>query len=151
MEKFHAFVTFPVIVIGLLFKNSFQHIFFLIYGLLVCIYILYQGQKYWHLKLKRLTKVPFDQATNIQFFKKAKRINFILIAFIPFVFLLQYYQADLSFDERHRLLWAVSSNVFAVLEFVNYYYIQLSYDNASDLKYLAKHKKLKELVWRKTW
>lgn len=144
MEKFNAFVIFPMIAIGLLIYNSIQNIFFLIYGLLVCIYILHQGQKYWHLKLKRLTNIPFDQDANIQYFKNAKRNNIILIALMPLMFFLQWYQGHWSFNKDHLLLWAIFTNVFAILEHINYYYVQLSYDNTSDITYLKKHRKLKK-------
>lgn len=33
---------------------------------------------------------------------------------------------------------------FAILEYINYFHVQLSYDNSSDLKYLLKTKKLKQ-------
>lgn len=39
--------------------------------------------------------------------------------------------------------------IFAILEFINYFYIQLSYDNVSDIKKLLKSKKLKNSCMNK--
>lgn len=52
MEKSHAFITFPAIAIYLLFNHSPLDILFLLYGLILCIFILFQGQHYFKLKLK---------------------------------------------------------------------------------------------------
>ncbi len=34
--------------------------------------------------------------------------------------------------------------IFAILEYINYFHIQLSYDNLSDINYLIKSKRLKQ-------
>lgn len=58
------------------------------------------------------------------------------------------------------LLWATSLPivglslacfiyVFSVLEYINYYHIQLSYDNFSDIKYFIKTRRLKQACIRK--
>ncbi len=54
MERSHAFITFPAIAIYLLFTRSPLDILFLLYGLILCIFILFQGQHYFKLKLKSL-------------------------------------------------------------------------------------------------
>ena len=39
--------------------------------------------------------------------------------------------------------WSNIIYVFAILEYINYYYYQLSHDNANDWQYLIQHKKLR--------
>lgn len=68
IEKFQAFGSFPALFVYLAYNYSFQDIFFLLYGILICIVILIQGQHYWKLKLNKLTNKPFDQEKNIIFF-----------------------------------------------------------------------------------
>lgn len=68
LERSHAFVTFPLISIYLLITNSFLDILFILYGLVLCVFILFQGQLYWKLKLDRLTGKVFDQNKNLKFF-----------------------------------------------------------------------------------
>jgi hypothetical protein len=72
MERSHAFFTFPAIAIYLLFNHSLVDILFLLYGLILCIFILFQGQHYFKLKLKSLHGNSFDQNKNLLFFRKSK-------------------------------------------------------------------------------
>jgi len=41
------------------------------------------------------------------------------------------------------MLWGILSNIFAILEHINYYNRQLMIDNSSDLEYLKRYKRLK--------
>lgn len=144
MERFHTYVTFPLIAILLLLFYSATDILFVLYGLAVCIYILYQGQHYWKLKLYRLTEREFDQQKNLAFFKRSKRINIILIAAMPLIFLLQWYIAEWSFTSDILLIGGWVANIFAVVEHLNYYVIQISIDNEADVDYLKQNKRLKK-------
>ncbi len=143
MERLHAFVTFPAILFYLIFNNSFSNIFFLLYGILVCIVILIQGQHYWKLKLYRLMNKSFNQEKNLNIFRNSKKINLILIGLIPIIFAIQWYQNDWEIIPENLILWGVSANFFAILEHINYYNRQLMIDNSADLEYLRRNKKLK--------
>jgi hypothetical protein len=143
LEKIHAFVTFPLLTIFFLSKHPFLKSIWFIYGMLICIFILYQGQKYWQLKLWRLQRKPFSQVKNLKFFKKIKRINLQLIMGIPIILGLQIFIADWSIQDFDLILWSVAANVFAVLEYFNYYHTQLMVDNSSDINYIIRNKKLK--------
>lgn len=142
-ERMHAFFTFPLITIYLLFTNSLQDVIFLTYGLVFCIVILFQGQHYWKLKLYRLTGKPFDQNKNLKFFRKSKHVNLIMIGLIPLIFAVQLYLSKWTRKTDNLILWGAIANIFAVLEHVNYYNRQLMIDNISDLNYIIKNKKFK--------
>jgi len=143
-EKFHTYVTFPVLLLYLLFTNPIENMILLSYGLIVCIVILYQGQLYWKLKLKILTGKKINQANNIRFFKRSKRLNWLLILLMLPVLLFQLYIHQWNFKSNDMLLWGVLANVFGILEHINYYYIQLMIDNKYDIEYLLKNKRLKK-------
>lgn len=143
LEKFHAFFTFPLLTIYFLMKYPFIKSIWFIYGMSVCIVVLYQGQKYWQLKLWRLEGKPFSQVKNLRFFKKAKRINFLLIAGMPLVLAVQLLIADWAVTDFDLLLWSLAANLFAVLEHVNYYHTQLMVDNTADVAYILRNKKFK--------
>jgi hypothetical protein len=143
MERMHAYLTVPVIVVYLLWSHAFQDIFFLVYGLLVCNVILVQGQHYWKLKLDGLTGKNVEIEKNLQFFKQSKRLNLVLVALIPIVGALQWYVADWETKAENLFLWALLANAFAVLEHINYYHRQLSIDNMPDVHYVIRNKKLK--------
>ncbi|MFO8233837.1 MAG: hypothetical protein R6U04_00335 [Bacteroidales bacterium] len=143
-ERFHTYGTFPVLFFYVLFTNSINNIIFLTYGLLVCIIILYQGQHYWKLKLKRLEGTEVNQEKNVQFFRKSKRLNWLLILLMLLVLLIQLYIQKWNVIANEMLYWGILANVFAILEHINYYYIQLMIDNKYDVEYLLKNKRLKK-------
>lgn len=143
MERSHAFITFPAIAIYLLFTRSPLDILFLLYGLILCIFILIQGQYYFKLKLQSLKGITFDQNRSLLFFRKAKKLNLIFIVLIPFVFTLQLFLNNWTIKTENMIYWAIIANVFGILEHINYYNRQLMIDNSSDLNYVVKNRKLK--------
>jgi hypothetical protein len=110
---------------------------------LVCIFILFQGQKYWKLKLWRLQNKPFSEVDNLNFFKKAKRLNIFLLIGSPVVLLIQLLIVDWFAVNFNIILYSLLANIFAFLEYFNYYHTQLMVDNASDFQYIIKNRKLK--------
>jgi hypothetical protein len=143
-EKFHAYVTFPVLLLYVLFTNPIGDIILLTYGLIICTIILYQGQLYWKLKLYRLQGKEIDQETNIQFFRKSKRLNWRLIALMIPVLLIQLYLQNWDIESNDMFYWGILANVLAILEHINYYYTQLMIDNQYDIAYVFRNKKLKK-------
>lgn len=144
IEKFHAFVTFPVLLIYLLFTNPIKDLILLSYGLIVCIFILYQGQYYWKLKLNRLKGKYVEQNQELQFFKRTKRFNKIWIAGMLPIFIIQLYIQNWNLVSNDMFIWGIVANVFAILEHINYYHVQLMIDNKYDVAYVIKNKQLKK-------
>lgn len=141
-ERFHTFVTFPALLVYALFTYPPSEVVFLAYGLLVCIIILYQGQRYWKLKLDRLEEQKIEQEKNIRFFIKAKSINRLLISCMPILLMVLLYLNTWGYNEM--LLWGLLANVFAILEHINYYHTQLMVDNSYDVAFLVTNKRLKK-------
>ncbi|MCM3112843.1 general stress protein [Lederbergia lenta] len=107
-------------------------------------FILIQGTYYWYAKWKGLitenkSVTPIE---TVRILRKAKVINVVIIIFsiILFVIDIVVNYPDLPIG---GLLISVFIFIFAILEFINYFYIQLSYDNLSDIRYLIKTKKFK--------
>ena len=142
-ERFHAYVTFPAILLFVWYTHPFLDVVFMSYGFLVCIVILYQGQRYWKLKLDALLGREFDQQKNLKFFGKWKKWNWILIAMIFPLFLFQVFLNKTVGTSDSALFWGTFINIFAVLEHINYYYIQLMVDNMYDVKYILTNCRLK--------
>ncbi len=143
-ERLHAFVTFPSVVALVLAFNAFVDVIFLVYGLLVCVFILYQGQHYWKLKLRRLKGERVEQRKNLRFFRNSKFANQILISLMPAVLLLQFFISNWELKAENLMGWAVFANAFAIIEHLNYYVRQISIDNKADLRYVLKQKRLKK-------
>lgn len=117
---------------------SFWSSFFLL------VFILLQGTYYWHSKWKRLIteNKSITPIRTVRLLKKAKAINvgIIIFSIVSFVFDILVYYPSLPIS---GLLFSGFIFIFAILEFINYFYIQLSYDNLSDINYLIKTKKFK--------
>jgi len=143
VERINAFVIFPMIALYHLSNHSIKDIFALVYGLSICIFILYQGQHYWKIKLYRLTGKPVDQSKILSRFRLWKRINEYMIAAIPLVLLVWFYLEGWMINSYSIFYWTIGVNAFAILEYINYYHWQITIDKVSDLTYVLKNKKLK--------
>ncbi|AHM63385.1 General stress protein 18 [Flammeovirgaceae bacterium 311] len=143
-EKFHTYFTVPVLLIYVIYSYPIQDIIFIVYGLVVCTVILYQGQLYWKLKLNSLKGENINQEKNIVFFKKSKKLNIYLIGLMPLFLLLQLTLQEWKLSINVMLYWGILSNAFAVLEYINYYHLQLMVDNKYDIEYIIRNKKLKK-------
>lgn len=119
--------------------TSFWISFFLLEFLLV------QGGIYWYVKWKRLKKEN-TIVTPIQIlksFKILKKYNICLIIVTMFIFAIDFFKYYPSLP-LGSLGIASFIYIFAVLEYINYFHFQLSYDNLSDIKYLLRSKRLKQ-------
>lgn len=107
-------------------------------------FILLQGTIYWREKLKRLRNND-SLATPIKLVRQLtlfKRINIIIIGVGIFAFSIDFIRWHLALPFKGFLL-TIGIYVFALLEFINYYYIQLSYDNVADIRNLLTNRRLK--------
>lgn len=147
-ERFNVFLFTSVMVfIALHFR--LRDVLALLYGLLLMTFVLFQGQQYWKLKLFRLTNKFFDGPKNLRLFKKARRLNAMMIALIPFVFLVQLFLAGWRIQPKNLFWWGVAANAFGVLEYINYFHRQLMIDTVADLKWIRRNKRLKIASLRK--
>ena len=135
--------AFSIVLIYLVIKYPTCDQLLLWYGLAVMVVVLFQGQYYWLLKLRKLEGVYFEETAPLALFKKCQRINWILIALMPVCLGWQLYlnedrQADTIYQG-----WALAANGFAISEHINYYYYQLMIDTKSDLAYVIHYRGLK--------
>ncbi|MFP8487873.1 hypothetical protein ACKGJO_02150 [Gracilimonas sp. Q87] len=148
VEGMNAVMFFGILI----FINAaydFRDLIFLSYGLLMMSFILLQGTYYWWKKLSVLEDKHIFQNRTLNRFEKFRDKNKVGIALIPFVLLVQWFISGQSLGSDNFIAWALIANAFAVLEYINYYHLQLMYDNRYDLRYLLRHKKLKEASLRK--
>ena len=142
LERFHTFVTVPFLIGFLIYYYGFEKTVLINSGLILCSAILYQGQLYWGIKLRKITGKEIDNDYYLKKFEKWTRTNPILLSSIvltlPVHLILKEFKTD-SF-----LFWGLFAHFFYVLEYVNYYKKQLMYDNINDFKYLLINRKLKK-------
>lgn len=107
-------------------------------------FLLLQGTIYWYIKLKRLRNgnnsiTPLKVVRQFHYLKTVNVVMMITgIVGFAFDFIKRYPSLPVG-----GLTITFFIYVFAILEFINYFYFQLSYDNVSDIKNLFRNKKLK--------
>lgn len=107
-------------------------------------FILLQGSIYWFVKWKRLKRENTSVAPIrlVQRLWVSKKWNLGMITVIPGAFV-----ADCMIWHPAVPLGLVIAGfiyIFAILEYINYFHIQLSYDNRSDINSLKQTKRLKQ-------
>ncbi|KAA0955457.1 general stress protein [Sporosarcina sp. ANT_H38] len=108
-------------------------------------FLLLQGTVYWYTKRKRLKRENTSRTPVhvVRKLKSLKKINIGLIIVSLAMFVLDFFKWYPSLP-LGGLVIAGFIYVFAILEYINYFYVQISYDNISDLKNLLKSKRLKQ-------
>lgn len=107
-------------------------------------FLLLQGTIYWYVKLKRLRNEnnPSTLLKVIRQLHDLKTVNAVMMITAIVVFAVDFIKWY-PLLPLGGLIITFLIYVFAILEFINYFYIQLSYDNISDLKNLLRRRKLK--------
>ncbi len=107
---------------------------------LVC-WVLVQGTLYWHLKLRATkAKTRTLPAYFVPTFTAFRVTNLLGFAIFPLLagYLRATGQIAISSLVIASLLW-----LFAILEHINYYHLQLMHDNPHDIRYLIQHQRLR--------
>lgn len=100
--------------------------------------LLAQGTYYWYYKYtsaKARTRIPSRILRNM---RRYQRINWVLMGSTLFVIVIEIGRIPTATSIISAAIYA-----FALLEYVNYFHVQLSYDNRADWQYLRQHQKLK--------
>lgn len=111
------------------------------YSMFIICFILAQGVYYWHLKIREVKKISELPSHFFMTFTNLKILNFLLILLFPILGVIAKVISEFQFQIS---IWSMILFVFAILEFINYYYIQLSHDSKNDLQYLFRHKRLRQ-------
>lgn len=121
------------------FDTPFSLIIF--YPLLCCSFILVQGSVYWYICLKQID-YKIGPSKNIKKIYRILRVlNFICILFYPFVLFIN--------DASPRgLLIGLGIYIFCILEYINYFYIRLSYPVIEFFEHILKRNFSKSRIAR---
>jgi hypothetical protein len=98
--------------------------------------LLLEGSFFWFCIYRNVTKKPNHYF--IPFFKIIKPINVLLIGVTIAIVVLQPFES--TFDRAGTIAFLS----LAILEYINYFEVQLMYDNKNDLQYLRNFKQLKK-------
>ena len=108
------------------------------FSLFLLTFILIQGSVFWWILIKRISNPGFADKYTGKIYKILKKLDFILLATGIFVILLNHGEFSILFISLG--IW-----MFALIEWVNYYQLQLSYSlNPAVLWRYFRHRKLKK-------
>lgn len=110
-----------------------------LYAFLFLEFLLLQGSYYWYLKWRQAKHRDFTILPDyhLKFFRILKRVNLFLIG-VGFVILI--YE---SINHSKAYYWTLFLYLFALAEYINYYYIRLSYQSVDEMKDFLRHRKLR--------
>ena len=108
------------------------------FSLFLLTFILIQGSIFWWILIKRISNPGFAEKYTGKIYKILKKLDFILLAVGIFVILLNH-------GEVSTFIISFSIWIFALIEWVNYYQLQLSYSlNPAILWRYIRYRKLKK-------
>jgi hypothetical protein len=142
-ELANGLVIFPLFyyVVGLRYRLGW----FSLASMIVVCAILIVGAAFWFLKGRALSHSrPVSQPGTRRFFSAAKLVFGVsLLAPLALFVVRAFLQGNAS---RAELVLGGVLLILALLEYVNYYFVQLMYDNSADMQYLRTHRRLKRAV-----
>jgi len=106
--------------------------------------LLIQGASYWYSKWRRLKKegTSITPEPVVRRLRHCRIINLGLIVLTACAFGLDWIRFQSDFPV-YGLRITLFLYVFSILEYINYFHIQLMYDNRSDVQYLIQNRRLK--------
>ncbi|MGI1805410.1 general stress protein [Exiguobacterium sp. TDN 0502] len=111
---------------------------------------LIQGAWYWYSKSRRLKKegTSITPESVVRRLHKCRVINLGLLVLTACAFGIDWvrFRSELPVSGTQLALLLY---VFAILEYINYFHIQLMYDNRSDVQYLIRNRRLKRSALNK--
>ena len=108
------------------------------FSLFVLSFILIQGSVFWLILIKRISNPGFAEKYTGKIYKILKKLDLILLATGIFVILFNH-------GEFSTFIISFSIWMFALIEWVNYFLLQLSYSlNPAVLWRYLRHRKLKK-------
>jgi len=148
LERFHV-VWISLFGLFLNVKYGWRPTLLLTYGIGLVVLVLAQGTYYWRQKLATVQGERRRPERILRQFHGCQWVNVCVIAAYPvLVMLLNVRFAHIWAVQTHTG-WALFAYLFGVAEHVNYYHLQLMYDNRNDWQYLRAYKKLKTAALRK--
>jgi hypothetical protein len=148
LEYFNGFL-FSAIALYALYAYPFKLVYSLFSGLVVMVFLLFQGAFYWKLKLQSLRGKNIDHSKQLARFTLWKKVTEYLLIAQFLLLLIHLNSAQWTFELKGVYGWTLAANLMSLLEYINYYHRQLMIDNLHDVNYLLTNQKLKVSSLRK--
>lgn len=115
----------------------------MIYPFCCLIFLLLQGSFYWFYCIKRINGTVRYRDNYTSLYKFFMTFDIIIFLIYPIIFIyLMFHRTTLLF--RVETFLGIFIYLFAIAEYVNYFYIRLSYSKIDDIMKLLTFKKIKK-------
>lgn len=142
-ELLNAPIVFPAAYYSI--SRNFRLGWFSLAALGVVCAILIVGTSFWFLKRRALDgSQQLYQPSMRRFFRASKIVFGVVILVLLILFVVRAFVQENT--PTADLVLGTVLMILAVLEYINYYFVQLSYDNRADLHYLFTYRRLKPAV-----
>ena len=113
-----------------------------IYPFISLLLILLQGSYYWYYKLRIIKKRNPDRRIFRKIYRVFKTLNFIMFILYPIGLIYILMVNDISILRKENF-FGVFLFVFGIIEYINYFYIRLSYSKHEDKVALLKFQNIR--------
>ncbi len=142
LELVNAVLVFPLLYAFI--AQRFRLGWFSLVALVAVCANLLVGASFWYLKARAIEGCDTLRRPGAhRFYRISKRV---FGALIPVLLALYLGHALTGGPSWAELLLGAAFGLMAVLEYVNYYHVQLMYDNRADLEYLLAHRRVKRAI-----
>ena len=148
LERFHV-VWISLFGLFLNVKYGWRPTLLLTYGIGLVVLVLAQGTYYWRQKLATVQGERRRPERILRQFHGYQWVNVCVIVAYPVLVMLLNARFAHTWTAQTHTGWALFAYLFGVAEHVNYYHVQLMYDNRNDWRYLRAYKRLKMAALRK--
>lgn len=148
LERFHV-IWISLFGLFLNVKYGWRPSLLLTYGVGLIVLVLAQGTYYWRRKLATVQGEGHCPERVLRQFHRYQWVNVGVIAAYPVLVLLLKIGFEDTWVAQTHTGWALFAYAFGVAEHVNYYHVQLMYDNRNDWRFLRVYRRLKIAALRK--
>ncbi len=121
------------VLVLLLFKHeqliSLRYV--IVYPFFCLILVLLQGSYYWLYCLNKINHRKISESGFRRLYGVFRKVDLALIALCPLIIIYDFYVTDFIIDSETVL--GLFLFLFAVVEYINYFYIRLSYSRIADI------------------
>jgi hypothetical protein len=113
----------------------------LLFPFYILIFILLQGSYYWFYCLRKISNKNINTSWFKRVYKMLRVINFVLLIVCPFVIGYDLIMGNTVGINKETAL-SIFIYLFSILEYINYFYIRLSYSKFDDIIMMLQLKKV---------
>jgi hypothetical protein len=138
-----ASITFIIALISVKSNLGVSVDAIILYPFSILVFILSQGSYYWFYRLRNINRKRVKQYRFRFAYRVLKKTDLILIILYPVIILYELLLGNLVLVSGKTLV-SFFIYIFSIIEYINYFYIRLSYGKLNDIVMLLKLKNLKK-------